>query len=288
VRSINTKKLDNFIKEILREDCCLADVTTASLNYGNQQATAVIKAKEDGVCAGLNVVKQILLLADRRIKFKPLIKDGSAFKKDDVLARISGSVSSILSCESTILNFLSQLSGVATLTREFVNKVKPFKARIMDTRKTTPGLRLLEKYAVRMGGGYNHRYDLGESVLIKDNHIAMLKNKIKDLDLGLIIRNIKNKIKDKEIEVEVNNMKEFRQVIKCPPDIIMLDNMGASQIRKCVKLRNKLNKRIRLEVSGNVSLENVKKLAGLGIDRISIGRLTHSPKAIDMSLEFMR
>ncbi|MDD5618692.1 MAG: carboxylating nicotinate-nucleotide diphosphorylase, partial [Candidatus Omnitrophica bacterium] len=170
MRSINTQKLDNFINEVLTEDSCLEDITTKALGLGNLKVNAEIVAKENGVLAGINIAKQAFVLVDKNIKFIPLKKDGDKFKKGEVLAKIKGSVSSILSCERTVLNFLSQLSGVATQTREFVDKVKPYKARIMDTRKTTPGLRLLEKYAVRVGGGYNHRYDLAEAILIKDNH----------------------------------------------------------------------------------------------------------------------
>ncbi|MBL7131746.1 MAG: carboxylating nicotinate-nucleotide diphosphorylase [Candidatus Omnitrophica bacterium] len=280
-------KLGDFIKQALAEDRCLEDITTQSLNYGNLKTKAVIKAKEGAVCAGMNVAKEVFKLIDKKLKFKQAIRDGDSFNAGDILAKISGSVSSILSAERTVLNFLSKLSGVATLTKSFVAKVKPYRTRIMDTRKTTPGFRLLEKYAVRMGGGYNHRYDLSEAVLIKDNHIAALRKKKKGFNLGEMITQIRKKSKDKEIEIEVDSVADFKQVVGHSPDIIMLDNMNISQIRKCVKLRNKINKRIKLEASGNVNLDNVRILARLKVDRISIGKLTHSPKAIDISLEFI-
>ena len=287
MRSQNSIKLSSFIKQALAEDRCLEDITTQSLNYGNLETRAVIKAKESGILAGMNVAKEVFKVVDKKIKFKQVVRDGESFKPGDILAKISGSVSSILSAERTVLNFLSKLSGVATLTREFVNKVKPYRTRIMDTRKTTPGFRLLEKYAVRMGGGYNHRYDLSEAVLIKDNHIAALRKKKKGLNLGEMITRIRRKSKDKEIEIEIDSVADFKQVVEHSPDIIMLDNMNISQIRKCVKLRNKIDKKIKLEVSGNVTLDNVRTLARLKVDRISIGKLTHSPKSIDISLEFI-
>lgn len=280
-------KLGNFIKQALAEDRCLEDITTQSLNYGNLKTKAVIKAKESGVLAGMNVAKEVFKAVSKKIIFKQIVRDGESFNAGDILAKISGSVSSILSAERTVLNFLSKLSGVATLTKSFVAKIKPYRARIMDTRKTTPGFRLLEKYAVRMGGGHNHRYDLSEAVLIKDNHIAALRKNKKNFNLGEMVTQIRKKSKDKDIEIEVDTVGDFKQVIEHSPNIIMLDNMNISQIRECVRLRNRINKRIKLEVSGNVSLDNVRILARLKVDRISIGCLTHSPRAIDISLEFI-
>ncbi|MDD5005878.1 MAG: carboxylating nicotinate-nucleotide diphosphorylase [Candidatus Omnitrophica bacterium] len=289
MRSIDAQKLDNFIKEVLAEDCCLNDITTKALGLGNLKVNAAIVAKENGVLAGINVAKKVFALVDKNIKFSSHKKDGDKFKVGDTLAKISGSVSSILSCERTALNFLSQLSGVATQTREFVDKVKPRKARIMDTRKTTPGLRLLEKYAVRVGGGYNHRYDLAEAILIKDNHIAALRRKNKHLNLGEVIKIArKSRNKNMEVEIEVTGIKEFREALNSAPDIIMLDNMSAREMKQCVALRNKSHKKTQLEVSGNVNLSNVRKLSGLGVDRISVGSLTHSPQAIDLSIEFTK
>lgn len=285
--SINKEKLNGIMRQALLEDSCLDDITTKSLVYKDLKVKAVIRAKEKGVLAGINVARQVFSLVDKKLKFKPIKRDGQSFKKGDVLAKVSGPARSILIAERTALNFLCRLSGIATLTREFVGRAKPYKARILDTRKTTPGLRLLEKYAVRMGGGYNHRYDLAESILIKDNHISLLRRKIKHLDLAKVVRDIKKKAGNKEIEVEVDSVREFKELIKFPPDIIMLDNMNAAQIKECVKLRNKARKIVHLEVSGNVNLGNVKKIAASGVDRISVGKLTHSPRAIDISLEFI-
>ncbi len=279
--------LEMKLKHSLEEDGCFQDITTKSLHFGNLKVEAVIKAKEDGVLAGINFAKEIFKYVDKNIIFKAIKRDGQKFKKGNVLARASGQAKSILSAERTALNFIMRLSGIATLTRKFVDKIKPYKARIMDTRKTTPCLRLLEKYAVRMGGGYNHRIDLSEAILIKDNHIAALKKKFKGITLATIIAKIKKHGRRKEVEIEVNSVKEFQDAFKYPPDIIMLDNMNTRQIKKCVKIRNRFNKMIKLEVSGGVNLSNVRRIARLGVDKISIGSLTHSPKAIDISLEII-
>jgi len=284
---LNNDILEMKLKHALEEDGCFEDITTQALNFGSLKVEAIIKAKENGILAGINVAQDIFKTVDEKIKFKVAKKDGQQFKKGNILAKVSGPAKSILSAERTVLNFITRLSGIATLTRKFVDKVKPYKAKILDTRKTTPCLRLLEKYAVRMGGGYNHRLDLSEAILIKDNHIAALKKKFKAISLALIVAKIKKYSRSKEVEIEVNSKKEFQDVLKFPPDIIMLDNMTTSQIKECVRLRNKLNKMISLEVSGGVSLSNVRKLASLGVDRISIGSLTHSSKAIDISLEII-
>ena len=280
-------KLQDIIKLALEEDCYRDDITSKSLMLYGYKSQAVIKANQDGVCAGMNVVSEIFRLVDKKLKFIPLIKDGSEFEEDQVIAKITGLTASILLAERTVLNFLSRLSGIATITRAYVNKVRPHKARIMDTRKTTPGLRILEKYAVRMGGGYNHRYDLAETILIKDNHIAALRKKDKNIDLGSIVKLAKEGGGNKEIEIEVTDYKEFQQAFNASPDIIMLDNMEIPAMKQCIEFRNVNNSEVKLEVSGNVSLETVKRIASLGVDRISIGRLTHSPKSIDMSLDFV-
>ncbi|MFC1645770.1 carboxylating nicotinate-nucleotide diphosphorylase [Candidatus Omnitrophota bacterium] len=283
--AIDNGKLELKLKHSLEEDGCFQDITTKNLHLGDLKVEATIRAKEDGTLAGISFARQLFKYVDKDIVFKAVKKDGQRFRKGNLLAKVSGPAKSILSAERTALNFISRLSGIATLTRKFVDRVKPYKARIMDTRKTTPCLRLMEKYAVRMGGGYNHRIDLSEAILIKDNHIAALKKKFKGISLATIIAKIKKSTRRKELEIEVNSVKEFQDAFKYPPDIIMLDNMSPGQIRKCVKLRNRFNRMIKLEVSGGVCLSNVKKIARLGVDRISIGSLTHSPKAIDVTLE---
>ena len=186
------------------------------------------------------------------------------------------------------MNFLSHLSGVATVTRSFVDQVKSYKARIMDTRKTTPGLRELEKYAVALGGGHNHRMGLWDAVLVKDNHIAVLKAGARGINIKDIARLVKEKKpKGMKTDIEVRNLKEFQEVLEIPPDIIMLDNMDISQIKKAVAMRDAQpsRKNVKIEVSGGVRLSNIKAIARAGVDMISIGALTHSAKAVDMSLE---
>jgi len=221
---------------------------------------------------------------DKRIIFKPRVSDGQKVNDGEVLAFIQGQAQEILSAERVALNFLSLLCGVATRTRQFVEAAKPYKVRIMDTRKTIPGLRILQKYAVRIGGGYNHRFKLDELILVKDNHLKIiggtqrLKEKWKNL-----------KRKGKPIEIEVNHLDEFQDVLDLKPDIIMLDNMTVSDIKKAVLLRNKQYSRRHplLEVSGNISLRNIKKIASTGVDTISIGSLTHSFDSVDISLEIL-
>jgi nicotinate-nucleotide pyrophosphorylase (carboxylating) len=282
---LDNKKIQLLVKQALVEDRYSSDITTKGLDLGRLKIKAALRAKQNGVCAGIKIACEVFSLVDKTIAFRVIKKDGLEFKIGDDLAVVSGYAKSILVAERTAINFLSKLSGIATLTREFVDKIKPCRAKILDTRKTTPGLRLLEKYAVRMGGGYNHRLDLSEAILIKDNHIAVLRNINKNINLGRVVDRLRRKYKNKEIDVEVNSIREFKEVLNSSVNIIMLDNMSASQIKECVRFRDRINKKAQLEVSGNVNLVNVKALARLGVDRISIGKLTHSPKAVDISLE---
>jgi len=271
--------IKHIIINALREDIGPKDVTTESLIPKNKIAQAVLIAKEKCVVCGLDIAGLVLRLKDKNIKFKPLVKDGDALYKGRILARISGKARSILTAERVALNFLSHLSGIATGTKKFINQVKPYRVKIMDTRKTTPGLRILEKYAVRIGGGYNHRLGLDEMVLIKDNHFKII-GKIKNL------AKFKRKYK---VEIEVKNLKEFRQALNLKPDIIMLDNMRPSDIKKAVRIRNKLTlgSAPKLEVSGGITLNNVKKIASCGVEMISVGALTHSVDSVDISLDLI-
>lgn len=225
-------------------------------------------------------------LLDSKVKFMLFVLDGRAFKANDVIAYIEGNVQAILSAERIALNFLSHLSGIASLTTKFVKAIKPYKTKIMDTRKTTPGLRALEKYAVRVGGGYNHRMGLYDQFLIKDNHLKAVNER------WPMVYNAISKAKRMGLttEIEVTTLKEFKEAIKPKPDIIMLDNMGVGQIKKVVKLRNSWCAKDRalktkLEVSGGMNLNNVKKFASTGVEMISVGALTHSANPIDFSLE---
>lgn len=223
-------------------------------------------------------------LLDPKIKFMPVVSDGKLFGPNAVIACLEGNVQSILSAERVALNFLSRLSGIATLTSKYIKENRPYKAKILDTRKTTPGLRILEKYAVATGGGCNHRLGLYDQILIKDNHLKAI-----DYDWAMLYHAVrKYKKKGVKTEVEVSNLKEFKEAVKLIPDIIMLDNMSVKEIKAAVKLLRSLRSDIKLEVSGGVDLNNVRKIASTGVDMISIGALTHSVKPIDFSLEIIK
>ncbi|KPK96643.1 MAG: hypothetical protein AMJ95_13040 [Omnitrophica WOR_2 bacterium SM23_72] len=279
-----------ILKEALKEDIGKKDVTTQAL-ISPKNIRAVLVAKDPCVVCGLSLAGMAFKLMDKRLTFKPRVSDGQKVKKGKVLALVRGPARGILCAERVALNFLSLLCGVATKTRHFVEAVKPYKVRIMDTRKTIPGLRILQKYAVRIGGGYNHRSKLDELILIKDNHLKIIGG---SQGLKENWRNLKRK--GKSIEIEVNHLDEFQAVLDLKPDIIMLDNMNIADMRKAVVLRNKRYAisdkrhaipRPLLEASGNISLHNIKKIASTGVDTISIGSLTHSFDSVDISLEII-
>lgn len=280
--------LRDLIRNALKEDIGAGDITTELLIPRNKVIKAVIILKEKAVLAGLEIAQKVFRTIDKNIQFKVCSTDGSQEKPGKIIAKIQGKASSILSGERTALNFLSHLSGVATATRSFVDQVKPYRARIMDTRKTIPGLRELEKYAVALGGGYNHRMGLWDAVLVKDNHIAVLRAGSKGINIKDIARLVKErKPQGMKADIEVRDLKEFQEALEIPPDIIMLDNMNISAIKKAVAMRDAQRNRqnVKIEVSGGVRLSNVRAIAKTGVDIISIGALTHSAKAIDMSLE---
>ena len=293
---LNGPQLDSIIRRALIEDIGRGDITTQLTVPENKFIKAVFLAKEDCVACGLAVAKRVLRTVDARIKFTPLVKEGQALRKGKIIARIQGKAGSILSAERVALNFLTLLSGIATKTREYVNKVRPHKVKITDTRKTIPCLRELQKYAVRIGGGYNHRESLDEMVLIKDNHIEVLGVRFWVLGLDKIKKRISPRVR---IEVEVKNLNEFKKALKMKPDIILLDNMSTKEMKKAVAIRNKLAPNThhltpntyhlapKLEASGGITLKNIKKAAGTGVEFISIGALTHSVKSADISLEVL-
>ncbi len=231
----------------------------------------------------MTVAMAVFVMRDSKAKFMPLVRDGNRVKPGQQIAYIESELGSILTAERTALNFLSRLSGIATLTARFVDAVVPYKTRILDTRKTTPGMRLLEKYAVSTGGGTNHRIGLFDQVLIKDNHIAAAKN-----NWDLIAEAVKSARKKRiKSEVEVQDLTQFKRVLEMGPDIIMLDNMTLKEIKQAVKLRDNGYFEVKLEISGGVNLRNIRKFASSGVDLVSIGALTHSAKAIDFSLEIV-
>ncbi len=273
----------DLIRRAIEEDVNGGDITSRLLFPRPGKAQAVITAKEEGVVAGMMVAMAVFVMRDSKVKFMPLVMDGSRVKPGQQIAYIEADLGSILTAERTALNFLSRLSGIATLTARFVDAVVPYKTRILDTRKTTPGMRLLEKYAVSAGGGSNHRIGLFDQVLIKDNHIAASGN-----NWDLIAEAVKSARKKRiKSEVEVQDITQFRKVLEMGPDIIMLDNMTLKEIKQAVKLRDNGHFEVKLEVSGGVNLRNIRKFASSGVDLISIGALTHSAKAIDFSLEIV-
>ena len=267
------KYINTIVKKALDEDLKPhGDITTNLISFKNKKTKAQIIAKQNGVIAGLDFCKTAFKLVGKETIFISKVKDGAKVKKSKVIAEIKAKTKTILIAERTALNFLNHTSGIATLTNQFKQKVNK-KTKICCTRKTTPNLRLLEKYAVKKGGGFNHRYNLSDEILIKDNHIISEEN-LRDL--------VKKAIKTKKIvTVEIENLKQLNQVIGLKFKRILFDNMNTKQLRKCLKLcKNKYE----TEYSGNANLKNIKKISNTGINRISIGAITHSPKSFDTSL----
>ena len=273
MQKLNQSYIKSVVKKALDEDLKpRGDITTNLIKFKNKKAKAQIVAKQDGIIAGLDFCKTAFKLVGKETIFISKVKDGAKVKKNKVIAEIKAKTKTILIAERTALNFLNHTSGIATLTNQFKQKVNK-KTKICCTRKTTPNLRLLEKYAVKKGGGHNHRYNLSDEILIKDNHISSEEN-LRDL--------VRKAIKTKKIvTVEIENLKQLNQVIGLKFKRILFDNMNTKQLRKCLKLcKNKYE----TEYSGNANLKNIKKISNTGIDRISIGAITHSPKSFDTSL----
>ena len=275
------EQIDNILDLALAEDISHGDVTSEALIPPELQGKASILVKAKGIVAGGEVAKRVFLKVDPSLKVEILITDGTRVKPGDIIATISGRVVSIFKAERVALNFLQRLSGIASQTAQYIAKTQGLKVNITDTRKTTPGLRLLEKYAVRMGGGQNHRLHLGDGILIKDNHLAALRA------LGMSLKDIVAKAKQNapkglKVEVEVNTAQEALDAVEAGADIIMLDNMSPDEMRRVISL---VPSQIKTEASGGITLANVGTAAMAGVDTISIGALTHSPKALDISLE---
>jgi nicotinate-nucleotide pyrophosphorylase (carboxylating) len=270
--------LDKLIKSALREDTGKRDHTTALFIPKSSKIKAALIVNENGVICGIDIVRKVFLAQDKSIKFKALVKDGQQVREGKVVALLSGRAQGMLTAERVALNFISLLSGVATRTRKFTEAVKPYKAKILDTRKTIPGLREIEKYAVRMGGGHNHRMRLDEMVLIKDNHLHITKDYHKYLKLA----------KKYKVEVEVQNLREFKEALEAGVDMIMFDNMSIADIKKAVWLRDNFHKQTKLEASGNINLDTVRRYAATGVDYISIGSLTKDIHSLDVSMEVVR
>jgi nicotinate-nucleotide pyrophosphorylase (carboxylating) len=262
------------IEDFLSEDIGKGDITTDSIVPANHISKALILAKADGVVAGHRYAQEVFKLLDNDIQYTALKQDGELVTAGDLLATIAGKSRAILTGERVALNILQRLSGIATLTRSFVVAVRDTGAKILDTRKTSPGLREMEKYAVKMGGGYNHRVDLSEMALIKENHIAIAGS------IGEAVKRVRSKSRV-PIEVEVKNMEELEETIEAGVDRIMLDNWDMESIRQAVSL---VHKRILVEVSGNMTIEKAREVGKTGVEFISVGKITHSYTSLDMTL----
>lgn len=278
---LNKETVDQLIRHALVEDIGKGDITTQLTIPENKDIKAHLLAKEDCVVCGIDIAGRTFELVDKNIDFKAFCREGQKVAKNKILAVVSGKARSILNAERVALNMLTLLSGIATKTRTYVDRVEPLKVKITDTRKTMPGLRELQKYAVRVGGGYNHRISLDEMILIKDNHIKITEGYTK---LPRIPKGFK-------IEIEVQNIDEFKHALQFKPDLIMLDNMTPQEIKQAVDIRNATDftkshhPKTKLEASGGITMDNIKDIAAAGIDIISLGDLTHSIDAVDISLD---
>lgn len=277
---LNQFYVDDIIKTAILEDINYIDTTTDYLIPQEQQGSANFLAKADGILCGIDIALRVFELIDKDIKWEIYKKDGDVLKKGDIIATVSGSTRTILKGERTALNLIQHLSGIATATNQIVKMVEGTKASIADTRKTLPGLRALQKYAVTVGGGKNHRYNLSDAAMLKDNHV----------DAGGGIENAVKKLKSKlghmtKIELEVRNLDELQQALKANVDVIMLDNMSPELMAQAVKITNG---KALLEASGGITAETIKAVAQSGVDIISVGALTHSVKAFDISLKIAK
>jgi len=273
--------VDRIVEVALEEDIGRGDITSEILIPCNLKGSAYIMVKEDGVIAGLEVIVRVFQKIDPSLQIETISEDGARVKAGDIVMRITGSIRSLLKAERVALNFLQRLSGIATTTARYVEKVSDLGVEIADTRKTTPGLRILEKYAVKLGGGRNHRMDLGDAVLIKDNHFAALRA------LGMSYQEIVAKAResappDMKVEAEATSIEEALAAVEAGADIVMLDNMEIGEMKKAVRL---IGGRVEIEASGNFRLENIRAAAETGVDIISVGALTHSYKSMDISME---
>lgn len=277
--------LDDLILWALREDAPLGDITTEAIVPENAQGSAVMVAKQEGVICGLPIAAKVFAMLDSDAVLKAKVGEGERVEANKVIAEVKGKLRALLAGERTALNFVQRLSGIATLTRQFVDKVAPYGVKIADTRKTTPLHRALEKYAVRCGGGVNHRFSLSDGVLIKDNHIRAAGS------LTEAVNRVRASVHHLlRIEVEAHNLAQVQEALECDVDAILMDNFSLDEIREAVRIVREWSQRTGkrrplLEVSGGVNLENVEAIAQTGVDIISVGALTHSAPALDISLE---
>ncbi len=279
---------DTLITLALEEDLArIGDITGTAIIPGQARAAARFVARAPGLLAGMPVVTRLVKQFQLESEWEPHLTDGERVDRGSVIAEIAGPVRCILALERTALNFLQRLSGIATLTARFVAAVEGTKAAILDTRKTTPGWRALEKYAVRCGGGQNHRMGLYDAVLIKDNHLAYLHARKGHDAIAVAIAAARAYApRSAFLEVEVDSLEQLERALRCDPDIILVDNLGPEVLAEAVRRRDTIAPRVQLEASGGVSLATVSDLARTGVDRISVGALTHSAPALDIALDF--
>jgi nicotinate-nucleotide pyrophosphorylase (carboxylating) len=280
-----------LVELALEEDLgSVGDVTSQAVIPPDREGRAVFVARTWGIIAGLPAAALVIQAVDHRLEFKPLVNDGARVEPAAQLAHISGPMRSILAAERTALNFLQRLSGVGTQTRRYVDAVAGLPCQILDTRKTTPGWRLLEKYAVRCGGGHNHRVGLYDGILIKDNHLAALEIADCEARITEAVRRARSERTAAEapltIEIEVENLQELDAALAASPDIVLLDNMSTATLREAVRRRNEKARSVKLEASGGITLATVRAIAETGVDRISVGALTHSAPALDIALDY--
>lgn len=268
---------DHLIEEALKEDISSEDVTTNSVMKEAVQGEVNLICKQDGIIAGLEVFKRVFELLDANTKIEFYKKDGDAVKSGELLGVVTGDIRVLLSGERVALNYLQRMSGIATYTNFVAKLLAGTKTKLLDTRKTTPNMRIFEKYAVRVGGGYNHRYNLSDGVLLKDNHIGAAGSVAKAVQMAKDYAPFVRKI-----EVEVENLDMVKEAVEAGADIIMLDNMSYDEMKEALQI---IDGRAETECSGNVTKENIEKLTGLGVDYISSGALTHSAPILDISLK---
>jgi len=271
--------MDSIIDAALQEDMPKGDITSENIIAVDSRSRAIILAKENGILAGMDVARRVFEKVDPGVEFKKEKNDGQKFCDGERLAVLQGSSISLLKSERTALNFLQRMSGIATTTGMFVQALEGTETKILDTRKTTPGLRALEKYAVKMGGGQNHRQNLSEMVLIKDNHLKLVGS------ISEAVKRAKERIAPGiKVEVEATCLAEVQEAVRSGADMVMLDNMQIDKMKEVVRW---VKGKVPLEASGSVTLEKIKEIAALGIDFISVGSLTHSYKSVDISMEFL-
>lgn len=279
MNNLTTIKLnvDNLLLQALQEDITSEDITTNAVMRENRRGTAQLLCKQDGVIAGLDIFKRIFELLDDTVEMEAYYKDGDIVKNGDLLAVVTADMRAILSGERTALNYLQRMSGIATHTKALSNLLAGTKTKLLDTRKTTPNMRIFEKYSVKVGGGYNHRFNLSDGILIKDNHIGAAGGVKEAIALAKEYAPFVRKI-----EVEVENLTMLQEALEAGADIIMLDNMDTKTMKEAVGI---INGRAETECSGNVTKERVAELAEIGVDYISCGALTHSSPILDVSLK---